>query len=126
MGEEKKFNWVKAASYYDQAKKEYINNNRIYQAANACKSQGYAYARAAETGETATEYKEFNKSSINCYNEAVELFSQINALPTKIECEAESAFISGFISPSISEMKKAFEKAYKLFLKSNEVYSLLQ
>ncbi|MHA2225665.1 MAG: carbon-nitrogen hydrolase family protein [Candidatus Hodarchaeales archaeon] len=124
MGEEKKFNWIKAASYYDQAKKEFFNNNEVYQAANACKSQGYAYARAAETGETATEYKEFNESSIKCYNEAVELFSQINAIPEKLVCEAESSFVSAFISPSISEMLQAFEKAHKLFLESNEVYSI--
>jgi predicted amidohydrolase len=123
-GEKKKFNWIEAASLYGRAKKEFCENNEVYQAAKACRSQGNAYARGAETAETAIEYKEFNQSSTASYNEATELFSQINAIPKKLECEAESAFISGFISSSISEMKKAFEKAYTLFLKSNKEYSL--
>ncbi|MFX0051353.1 MAG: hypothetical protein ACFE8U_08685, partial [Candidatus Hermodarchaeota archaeon] len=121
--EEKNFNWFKAANLYNQVKKEYIFNNEVYQAAKTCKNLGYAYARAAETSETANDYKELNKLSRDSYIEAAALFSQTNNIAGKLECEAEAAFIYGFIKSSITEMLEEFEKAKNLFLESNKVYS---
>ncbi|MFW9854335.1 MAG: carbon-nitrogen hydrolase family protein [Candidatus Thorarchaeota archaeon] len=123
-GEEKNLNWIKAAILYGQAKEEYLKDEEVELAANACYRQGYTYTRCAETAGGANEFEEHFQSSIESYNEAADLFSWIDALPEKWACLAESAFSAAFISKSIPEMLEAFENAYELFLEANKGYSI--
>jgi len=95
----------------------------VEEAAGAYKKLGYAYARAAGTAETSEEYVELNKSAVEAYKEAANLFKQTGNRPMELECEAEAFYVSGSFAGSVMEGKKAYSKSYELFIESSEHYS---
>ncbi|MCZ2809707.1 MAG: hypothetical protein O2V44_10170, partial [Candidatus Bathyarchaeota archaeon] len=121
--EEKGYNWVEAAKLYEQAAKSFLGKKMVEEAAKTYKKLGYAYARAAETSETAEECVELNKRAIEAYKEAANLFKQTVNRPEELECEAEALFASGSVASTVAEAKKAYSKSYELFSESSEHYS---
>ncbi|MFX1513231.1 MAG: hypothetical protein ACFFCQ_11650, partial [Promethearchaeota archaeon] len=122
-GEEKKYNWQNAAKLYERVKKTFLVEERGGDAAKVCKKQGYAHARAAETAETANDYRYQNLLAIKTYREASNLFKEIGNNPEKLECEGEACYLSGIIASSDMKVKKAFFKSHELFIESNGLYS---
>ena len=96
--EEKDYNWVEAAKLYKQAAKGFLDKKMVEEAAGALKKRGYAYARAAETAETAEEHGRLNKLAVEAYKETVDLFCQSGNRPEELECEAEASYVSGFVA----------------------------
>jgi len=121
--EEKGYNWLEAARLYEQAAKSFLGEKIVEEGAGALKKRGYAYARAAETAETAEEHVRLNKLAVEAYKEAANLFCQSGNRPEELECEAEAFYVSGFVAGSVVEGKKAFSKAHELFIESSEHYS---
>jgi len=118
--EEKGYNWVEAAKLYQQAAKSLLGKKMVEEAPGAYKKLGYACARAAGTAETAEEYVELSRRAVEAYKEATNLFGQSGKRPEELECEAEALCVSGSVTGSIMEGKKAFSKSYELFIESSK------
>ncbi|GAI45889.1 unnamed protein product, partial [marine sediment metagenome] len=87
------------------------------------KKLGFVYSRAIETADTAEDFLEHSNRAVKAYKEAANLFKQIKNLPENLECEAEVFYVNGFIAGSVLEGKNAYNKSFKLFIKSSEYYS---
>lgn len=121
--EEKAYNWVEAAGLYERAAKSFLGKKMVEEAAGAYKKLGYVCARAAGTAETSEEYVERNRRDIKAYEDATDLFKQTGNRPEELECEAEALCASGSLADSVVEGKKAYSKAFELFIESSELYS---
>lgn len=122
--EERKYNWIEAATLYEKAINFYLDENFIDKAADNYKNLGYTHTRAADTVETAEEYLKQIKCAIKAYEEAKELFRQLGNKSVELECEAEISSIRGFLATSDTEAQRAYRKAYKLFIESYKIYSV--
>jgi len=121
--EEKAYNWVEAARLYEQAAEYFLSNKVIVKAAEIYKKLGYTNSRAANTSETAEEYKKRNQNAVKAYKNAAILFKKIGDKCNELECNAEMFYTNGMISTSIMESKKRFHKSYELFSESSELNS---
>ena len=117
------YNWVEAGKLYEQATKLYLDEKLIEEAAVIYKKLGFVYSRAIETADTAEDFLEHSNRAVKAYKEAANLFKQIENLPENLECEAEVFYVKGFIAGSVLEGKNAYNKSFKLFIKSSEYYS---
>jgi predicted amidohydrolase len=121
--EERKFNWIEAATLYEKVVKLYMDNNQDERAAFCYKNLGYAHFRGADTVETAEDYLKQLKCSIKAYKEAIMFFKQLGKRSIELECEAETYFINGLLATSDVEGKNASLQAIELFRESGEIYS---
>ncbi len=121
--EEKGYNWAEAAKLYEQAAKAFLGKEMVKEAAGAYKKLGYACYYAGRTAETAEEYRGLNKRAVKACKEAANLFKQSGNRPEELECEAKAFYVSGFVTGSVAEAKKAFSQSYELFIESSELYS---
>ena len=120
--EEKNYNWLKAATLYDQLAKAFLDKNLLEKAAKHYKKLGYTYTKASHTTDTSDEFKNMSNLAIKAYENALNLFNQIKRIPEALECEAEILSIKGVLANSALEGKINFKKSYKLFVKSSEIY----
>ena len=120
--EEKNYNWVEAANKYELAVNYFVDRKLEEKAAEALKKQAYAYSQAAISLNTASDYLRLNELAAKVYEKAAKLFNDVGNESENLECEAEAFFVSGFITNSVTDALKAFNRAYDLFIKSNNYY----
>ena len=121
--EEKAYNWAEAAKLYEQLVELFLDRSMVKEAAETYKKLGYTNIRAAETSKNEKKYIEFSNHAITAYKEAAKIFKQMEKNGEVSECEAEVLYVSGIISGSDIEAKKAWSKALELFNTSYESYS---
>jgi len=120
--EEKSYNLQSAANLYEKAAKSFLDRNLVEEAASSFKKAGLVCSLAIETVKSSEEFIENAKRGIEDYRIAKDLFSQIEMRNEVLECEAESLFIKAFMSDSVTEIKKAFNDSYDLFIELSKLY----
>lgn len=121
--EENLYNWAEAARLYEQAGKSFLNKKKVKEAANAYKGLGRVCILISETADTKAEYVESIKRAIEAYNKATNLFKQDKNKAEELECKAEVLFASGFITSTVSAVKKSFSNSSDLFVEASNIFS---
>jgi hypothetical protein len=122
QNKENEYNLVEAANLYEKAAQLFLDRNLVEEAARYFQKAGLVCIDAIETVESSVEFIENIKKGIRVCDLAKELFLRLKKKNQALECEAEAGFIKAYINDSGSEIKKALNVSYDLFLDVSKLY----
>ena len=115
---EKRYEWVKAASDYQQAVKKATDSGDLFKAATLQERVGYCLYRGAFQSETRNEFVEGIRSAIEVYEQADRSYARLEeGSPWAYRCSAAASFLRHWLAATASEkgelMKDWFYKQEK-------------
>ena len=123
LAEEKNYNWLEAAKFYERVADSFLKKNLLEKTAEIYRKLGYSYSRATFTVKTAEKFVEYTKQTVKAYTDAMNIFEQIGNKPMKLECEAEASYFSSTIASSLKEAIENIGNSYELFFEASKEYS---
>jgi len=114
---EKAYDWVKAATFYEQAspmvgKKDFLKKGEVQ------KRIGYCFHRAAFQAETQEEYRRHMQLTVEAYERAAELFRRVEdakGSSAKIpHCRAMVAYTGHWLAPNLDTKRELLDECWRL------------
>jgi len=121
--EEKNYNWVNAAILYEQAAKDYLEQDVLNEAARVYYKFGDISLKAVMGSETKEDFLYWKEQAAKAFDKAENLFIQVNDELLSKECKAKAFNVIGFCPSSIEKGKAALKESINICLDLNKIYS---